>query len=200
MPRINADNIAEHIANQRAAGLDAAVRLFVKDGYHNVTIGDIASAIGLARNSLYRYVPDKAQFLVDWYARTVPRTIDEWRAATSGPGTATERLHRWALSYLAWARTPEHALVQPLIEALPRLDADTRHHVSAQHAAMMRIVADTVAEAGILPDEVPGTVDLLAGLVLGAARAQTDETDPALRRRLLGAITAIAQPSAEHEA
>ena len=192
MPRINADTVAEHIAQQRRAALDAAVALFLERGYRNVTLADIAAAIGLARNSLYRYVPDKTHFLVDWYHRTIPATIDAWKAATSPPGTPTERLHRWALTYLDWANTPEHDLVRPLIEALPDLDPATRDAITTEHATMMKVVSDTVAETGIPTDDIPATVELLAGLVLGAAR--TPNPSPQLLQQLLNAITAIAQP------
>ena len=43
MPRIKADNIAEHVAQQRAAVLDAAVRLFVERGFSEVGLADVAA-------------------------------------------------------------------------------------------------------------------------------------------------------------
>ena len=52
MPRIKADTIADHVAQQRAAVLDAAVRLFTERGYAEVSLGDVAAEVGLARNSL----------------------------------------------------------------------------------------------------------------------------------------------------
>ncbi|MCB0996962.1 MAG: TetR/AcrR family transcriptional regulator [Acidimicrobiales bacterium] len=195
MPRISADTIEEHVANQRAAALDAAIALFLERGYRNVTLADIAARIGLARNSLYRYFPDKTHFLVEWFHRTIPTTITAWQAATSPPGAPTERLHRWALTYLDWANTPEHDLIRPLIEALPDLDPATRDAIAAEHAEMMQIVADTVADTGIPAADIPATVELLAGLVLGAAR--TPKPNPQLRQRLLNAITALAQPLTE---
>jgi AcrR family transcriptional regulator len=194
MPRITADSIADHVAQQEAAVLEAAVRLFLARGYHQVALGDVAAEVGLARSSLYRYVPDKAHLLVRWYHQVIPRTIAEWRAATSGDGSPLDHLHRWALTYLAWARTPEHTLVQPLLEALPTLDGPTRREVTAQHAEMMGVVADVVAAAGVPPGEVKPTVDLLAGLVLGAARAETTHPGDSVRRRLLAAITAAVLP------
>ncbi len=194
MPRINADSVAEHVAHQRAAAIDAAIALFLERGYRNVTLADIAAEIGLARNSLYRYVPDKTHFLVDWYHRTIPTTMEAWKAATRPPGTPTERLHRWALTYLEWANTPEHDLVRPLIEALPDLEPSVREAIASEHATMMQIVADTVADTDVPADDIPATVELLAGLVLGAARAP--QRTSRLERQLLDAITAITQPPA----
>lgn len=201
VPRINADSVAEHVVQQQAALLDAAVRLFTAHGYHAVSLGDIAAEVGLARNSLYRYVPDKAHLLVEWYRQAVPRIIATWRAATDVEGTPPERLQRWARAYLEWARSPEHQLVAPLTAALGTLDDDTRDEVAALHRSMMAVVADTVRDAHIPDSAIDGTVDLLAGLVLGAARAEAaSNPDPGTRSRLDAAITAIITMSPDSDA
>ena len=193
MPRIKADNIEEHVAHQRAAVLDAAVRLFTTNGYHDVSLGDIAAEVGLARNSLYRYVPDKTHLLVEWYRHAVPRITDTWRTATEGNEDPARRLQRWARVYLAWANSPEHRLVAPLTDALDTLADDTRAEVATLHRSMMDVVAAVVRDAHITDGQVSGTVDLLAGLVLGAARAEAARgPDPATRHRLDAAIAAIA--------
>ncbi len=202
MPRIAADNIAEHVANQQAAVLDAAVRLFAANGYREVSLGDIAAEVGLARNSLYRYFPDKAHLLLAWFRVVVPQTIDAWRAAIDGDGIddATDegghdparQLQRWARTYLEWANSPEHRLVAPLTDSLDDFDDDTRAEVGALHRSMMAVVAQVLSDAGIDADEIPGTLELLTGLVLGAARAEAaGEARPAIRDRLDAAITAI---------
>ncbi len=191
MPRIKADNIAEHVSRQRAAVLDAAVRLFVERGYHEVSLADIAAEVGLARNSLYRYVPDKAHLLLDWYRRTVPSTIAEWRAATDGDDPPAERLQRWARAYLAWALTPEHQLVAPLTEAMSGFDEATRAEAGALHASMMDVVASVLVDAGVPAGHVGGVLALLSGAVLGAARAEeASGADPDLRRRLDAVVAA----------
>ncbi|MBX3314019.1 MAG: TetR/AcrR family transcriptional regulator [Actinobacteria bacterium] len=194
MPRIKADNIAEHVTQQRAAVLDAAVELFTTRGYAEVGLADIAAEVGLARNSLYRYVPDKLHLLVEWYRATVPRTIAAWEEATAGDDPAPERLKRWSRAYLAWAASPEHQLVAPLTDGLQHLDDETRTEVATLHRSMMDVVARAVADAGIPEAEVPGTVDLLAGLTLGAARAEAQAGGPvdAIGDRLDAAIDAIA--------
>ena len=197
MPRIKADTVAEHVAQQRAAVLEAAIGLFTTNGYHEVSLGDIAAEVGLARNSLYRYVPDKTHLLVEWYRHAVPRTIAEWRAVTAGDDDPPTRLQRWAQAYLEWANSPEHQLVAPLTDALGALDDDTRREVADLHRSMMDVVAQVVRDAQVPADQVDGTVDLLAGLVLGAARAEKVRgADAAVTRRLDAAITAVlAAPS-----
>jgi AcrR family transcriptional regulator len=196
VPRIKADTIADHVAQQRAAVLEAAVRLFTTRGYAEVSLADIAAEVGLARSSLYRYVPDKLHLLVEWYRGAVPRTIAEWEAAVAGDAPAAERAKRWARTYLAWAATPEHQLVAPLTESLSQLDDAARSEILVLHRTMMEVVARVVADAGIPEGEVPGTVELLTGATLGAGRAEArlGRTDPALRRRLDTVIEALLSP------
>lgn len=193
MPRINADTIAEHVAQQRASVLEAAVRLFTERGVADVTLADVAADVGLARSSLYRYVPDKGHLLVEWYRRAVPDTIDSWRRAVAGDDAPAERLRRWASAYLSWAHTPEHQLIGALTDVLPTFDDATREEVAELHRSMMQVVAEVVADAGVAAEEVDAVVELLAGLVLGAGRAEArDETrSPELRRRLDAAIGAV---------
>jgi AcrR family transcriptional regulator len=192
MPRIKADSIVDHVAQQQAAVLDAAVRLFVERGYPEVSLGDIAAEVGLARNSLYRYVPDKVHLLVDWYRQVVPETVDAWTEAVAGDDPPAVRLQRWARTYLEWARSPEHQLVAPLTDALPSLDEATRTDVTALHRSMMDIVAGVVADGGVPADQVAGTVHLLAGLVIGASRAeQTGGDRGGVLERLDAAIDAL---------
>lgn len=191
MPRISADSVADHVAQQRAAVLAAAVDLFTTRGYNEVSLGDIAAEVGLARNSLYRYVPDKSHLLIEWYRRVVPRTIESWEEAVAGDDPPAVRLERWAQEYLRWAASPEHQLVGPLTEVLGSLDEATRSEVADLHRAMLGVVARVVAEAGVPDGEVAGTVHLLSGLVLGVARAESaGETGAAIHQRLRRAISA----------
>ena len=65
MPRITGSNIVEHVAAQEQAVFDAAIGLFTEQGVSNVTTADIATEVGLARTSLYRYFPTKASIVAN---------------------------------------------------------------------------------------------------------------------------------------
>lgn len=192
MPRISADTIAEHVARQEAAVLDAAVRLFTERGYREVGLADIAAEVGLARSSLYRYVPDKAHLLVQWYRQEVPAQTAAWTAVLTGDGTAVERIQRWALTHLAYCQTPESTLIPALQEELGHLDGAIRAEVAEAHRGLMSTVAVAVGAAGVPDAEVDAVVAVLAGMVLAAARVEAASgTDEALRRRLLAAVAAL---------
>ncbi len=181
MPRIAAGSIAEHVAAQEAAVLGAAVRLFSEHGYENVTIADIASEVGLARNSLYRYFPGKAQILVAWTARELPRHIAESRALLEGPGSPRERVAAWVHHELDAAADSTHVLLREAMERTDDLDADARAAITASHRALVEPLAATLEESGLTRAEVAATSELIAGLVAAAARLEA--RSPRLRAR-----------------
>ena len=213
MPRISAESVAAHVANQQEAVVDAAVKLFIERGFERTSIGDIAREVGLARSSMYRYMPDKSHLLVLWYYREIPLVTADWKRTLEvtdsnciepsaentpgvnsdrGPADARRRLRNWAISYLAYAKEPQHVLIGALMAVLPNINEQTRNEVSAMHAEMMSVVGVAVKEAGVPEEEVGPVVGLLAGLVLAAAKAEADSgSNEQLRTRLTAAVDAL---------
>jgi AcrR family transcriptional regulator len=191
VPRISAASVAEHVAQQRAAVFDAAVALFVADGYSNVSMGDIAAEVGLARNSLYRYFPDRAHILLEWFRDELPRQAAHSADVLSGPGTPHERIGCWAIDQLDYARQPEHALIASLGEILGDVDADTRAELSAAHQDLLAPLVDALGVAGVPAAERGVVVELIGGLVISAARVEGAERDDVVRQRLLAGIAAL---------
>ena len=173
MPRIQADSIAEHVAHQEAAVFDAAIRLFCEQGYAQVTMADIAADVGLARNSLYRYFPDKAHILLRWYRTELPRQSERSRALLAGQGPPVERIKRWADDQLDYAHQPEHRLIAALADAAPNLDPDTRAELADSHDELFAPLDETLTEAGVeRAAERSAITDLIGGLVLSAAQRE----------------------------
>lgn len=51
--------------------LDAALTLFIKEGFINVTVNDIAKKTGVARTTIYEYYSDKTGMLIDIVDRAI---------------------------------------------------------------------------------------------------------------------------------
>ena len=64
MPKIAATSIEEHVRQQNARITAAAKMLFAEQGFNATDMGQIAVEVGLARNSLYRYFPNKDHILL----------------------------------------------------------------------------------------------------------------------------------------
>jgi len=181
MPRIKGANIAAHVAQQEAAVFDAAVSLFIEHGYEQVTLGDIAAKIGLARNSLYRYFPDKAHILLRWFEQEVPHQVDRATAILGGPGAPADRLRAWARDQIDYAAQPEHELISKIGVLLPELDPESRAQLAAAHEESMRPLLDVLGEAGVAENDRQLVAQMIYGLVMSAARVSEADAQTADR-------------------
>ncbi|MEZ0109402.1 AcrR family transcriptional regulator [Catenulispora sp. EB89] len=89
-----------------------AAGLFARDGYHNVTVGDIAAAAGLSGPAIYRHFPGKQAILAevvrsgfDEMARVVAADL----AGTSDPAERLRRTYRDLAAFVI--RRPEFGVM-----------------------------------------------------------------------------------------
>jgi AcrR family transcriptional regulator len=173
VPRITADTVAEHIAQQEAAVIAAASRLFAERGVSQVSLATIASEVGLARNSLYRYFPDKGHILAAWFrAELAPlQEVSDAIAAQDRP--ADERLDAWLGLHLDYLTAPEHQAMMSAATELSNLTDDVRADIAEGHrdlyATLGVIVGELVATA-----EPPRDARVVTMLVTGLLRSAAD--------------------------
>ncbi|MBX3284657.1 MAG: TetR/AcrR family transcriptional regulator [Actinobacteria bacterium] len=192
MPRISAASVAEHVARQEQAVFDAAIGLFAERGYAAVMLADIAAEVGLARNSLYRYFPDKAAILLRWYRTELPAQAARSAELLAGDGPPAARLLHWAEAQIDYARQPEHALVAAMAEAVADLAPDERAELAESHQQLLAPVVATLGDAGLDGADLDAATDLLWGLVLAqASRELRVGDDPAGRRQLAALVATI---------
>ncbi|HQF96463.1 MAG TPA: TetR/AcrR family transcriptional regulator, partial [Microthrixaceae bacterium] len=109
MPKIAADSVHEHVARQEAAVIEAAIRLFNERGVRNVNLGDIAKEVGLARNSLYRYFPDKGHILAAWFRITIAPLVELCAVIAEADEPPAHRIARWVDAQFDYLTAPDHA-------------------------------------------------------------------------------------------
>ena len=131
--------------------LEAAARLFVRDGYPNTTTNRIAELAGVSVGSLYEYFPNKASILLALLERQVEYMLNLMRerlAAVRGAplDTVVRTIARTAIE----AHYRELALNRILIASMTRV-AQWRHmeKVSFSAAELLRdalahLIADPV--------------------------------------------------------
>jgi AcrR family transcriptional regulator len=173
VPRITADTVAEHIAQQEAAVIDAASRLFAERGVSQVSLATIASEVGLARNSLYRYFPDKGHILAAWFRAELAPLQDVSTAIAAEDRPAAERLDRWLRLHLEYLTAPEHQAMMTAANEMSALTDAVRADIAAGHrdlyGTLGLIVAELVADA-----DPPRDVRVLTMLLTGVLRSSAD--------------------------
>lgn len=173
MPKIAADTVAEHIAQQEAAVIAAATRLFAERGVSQVSLATIAAEVGLARNSLYRYFPDKGHILAAWFRTELAPLQDASTAIASAEQPADQRLDAWLRLHLDYLTAPEHQAMMSAATEMASVTDDVRADIAAGHrdlyATLGLIVADLLAAA-----EPPRDSRVVTMLVTGLLRSAAD--------------------------
>lgn len=195
MPRISAPTVAEHTAHQEAAVLAAAARLFAERGPGDVTLADIAAEVGLARNSIYRYFPDKAHLLAAWFRAQLAPLHDASLDIAARRASATARLDAWLDLHLDYLTQPEHQAMVAAAGDMSSLPAAVRADIADGHrilyATLQRIVSDALGRRAQRHDPAI-TTSLLASMLSGAANLVISGTDQAtVARELRSAARAV---------
>ena len=175
MPRIEAASIEEHVRVQTARILAAASELFRVRGYRQTDMDDIAQAVGLARNSLYRYYRNKDFILLACVARDMGAYIEQMRTLDNLHPDPVERIGAWLDMQIDIATSPAHATLEHIAEI--RTDApELRKQLMDLHDAPAAVLQGSIGE--ILRGKRRDTA-LIAALISGMVEAAAGQ---ALRR------------------
>lgn len=197
MPRITAGTVAEHVARQEAAVVAAAVRLFTERGIDEVTMGDIATEVGLARNSLYRYFPDKGHLLARWFHIEMDPLVATSHDIASSGGGAHERLEQWLDLHLTYLTAPGHRAMVKATAGFGGLDPVLRAEMAEGHRALYETLSGIVGE--LLGTNTDRDVTVVSMLVVGLVQAAADQATrgssmDVVRNELMAAAGAVTAP------
>lgn len=192
MPRIDAASIEEHVRTQTGRILDAATRLFQERGYRKTDMDDIAHAVGLARNSLYRYYRNKDFILLACVERDMGAFVDRMRHLEDEYPDPVERIGAWLDMQMDMATSPAHATMEFMAEI--RTDApELRKRLLELHDAPGNALEGAVAEivrgkrrdASLIIALIKGMVEAAAG------HAIRRESKAAAKRELRRAVERV---------
>ncbi len=173
------------IAGDRAAGaeekrrriLDAAVRVFARDGYHTSRVGDIAEEAGVAHGLLYHYFSSKDEVLATVFRENWSDLLTRFRAVEDADEPADEKLVAMVKMLLrTWRNDP--ALVTVMVREVVRSGHlhEQVEEVRQGFLALERVILAGQRE-GVFRDDVDarlaswivygGMEEILTGWVLG---------------------------------
>lgn len=184
MPRIRADTIAEHKALTRRQILNAAQELIAEVGSADISLGEIASAVGIGRTTLYEYFTDRDDVIASLVEDRFPEAVEGYLADIPADLSPADHLVEVAERTVRFVATdPVLGLI--LHREVGRLRPAVQQRILAAHADLIREVASLYAagvEEGLLRD-IP--VDLagrfLQDTVMSAARTVIAAPEPDAR-------------------
>jgi AcrR family transcriptional regulator len=150
---------------KREAVLLAAVRMFNAQGFHATSLDDVAASLGVSKPTIYHYLGNKDQVLLECVTRGVEQLREAVDAAHAMPGTGLDRLRSFLTRYAETnmddfgrcvIRTADEALS---VASRARFRALKREI----DQAMRRLIAEGVADGSIVAEDIRLTAFTLAG-------------------------------------
>ncbi|MCE1177898.1 MAG: TetR/AcrR family transcriptional regulator [Micrococcales bacterium] len=190
MPRISAPTVREHSERVRTALVDAAEEILRTEGPEALTAGAVASAAGIARNSVYRHIESVDDLRALVLARHLPRWQGAIDAALAPIDDPRERILTWCRVNLEQADESGHGWLMALARGGSAGPATARA-VDHAHRSLEDLVLDEwrrlapAAEAVCLAEITRSIVDA------GFRRLDADDDPGLVTTTVMAAVAAI---------
>jgi len=157
--------------------LDAAVRVFAREGFHTSRVGDIAEEAGVAHGLLYHYFSSKDEVLLTVFSENWSDLLVRFEAVEASGEPADEKLRGLVKILLrTWRNDP--ALVTVMVREVGRSPhlATQVDDIGRGFAVIQRVVEQGQADGVFRPDIDPllaswviygGLEEILTGWVMG---------------------------------
>jgi len=178
------------MADRRQELLDAAVRVFARNGFRAARVGDIAGEAGVAHGLLYHYFRSKDEVLETIFRDTWRLLVAETERIEASGAPLPEQLGRFARVYLgSWLATPE--LIGVLVREIARSPqvGETVDEIGGVLRALARMI-DAARERGEVRVDCDATLaawavygaleEILTGWVLGQLPCEEPDVERAI--------------------
>ena len=148
--------------------IDAAIRVFARNGYYNSRVSDVAREAGIAAGTIYLYFKTKDEILVTLFREKMTEWVALVRDAIAGEADPLEKIRR--IVALHFKMIEEHPALAEVLQVELRQGHKFFRGASAQEvSAYFDVIADVLREgvlAGRLRKELP--VKVATKMLLGA--------------------------------
>lgn len=132
--------------------IDAAVRVFARNGYYNSRVSDIAREAGIASGTIYLYFKTKDEILVTLFREKMAGWVARVRGEIAGEADAVARLRKLvALHFAVLEQNPDLAEVVQveLRQGHKFFRGASAHEVSSYFALIQSLLEDGMS-AGLI--------------------------------------------------
>jgi TetR/AcrR family fatty acid metabolism transcriptional regulator len=151
-------------ADKRRAILDAAIRVFARQGFHSARVSDVATEAGVAYGLVYHYFDSKDQMLNELFSERWSLLIDASEKVQRGGGTVREKLGGVAGFIIESYRHEPELMKVIIVEVTRAANSFGRTHLAEIRQAyelIERIVADAQAAGEFREDVSPAFASML---------------------------------------
>ena len=150
---------------KRQAVLQAAAELFNERGFHATSLDDIAARLNVSKPTLYYYVKNKDEILLQCVSQGLEMTLEGIEASRQAGGNAVDQLRACMQVYAGIVTQPfGMCLIRVGDEEVPEPSrTELRRMKSEIDQAFRRLVAQGVQEGTLAPCDPKMTAFVIAG-------------------------------------
>ena len=151
-------------ADKRRQILDAAIRVFARQGFHSARVSDIAEEAGVAYGLVYHYFDSKDQMLNELFSERWSLLLDAIRQADAELNTPREKLGAAAGFIVESYRHDPELMKVIIVEVTRAANSFGRTHlpeIRQAYDAIAKIVDDAQAEGEFRADVSPDFASML---------------------------------------
>ena len=150
---------------KRNAVLQAAAQLFNERGFHATSLDDIAARLSVTKPTLYYYVKNKDEILLQCVSQGLQMTLEGIEASRQAGGNAVDQLRACMKVYadivmqpfgMCLIRVGDEEVPEPSRTELRRMKSEIDH-------AFRRLVAQGVQEGSLAPCDPKMSAFMIAG-------------------------------------
>ncbi len=175
---------------KREVLLLAAVRMFNSRGYHDTSLEEIASSLGVSKPTIYHHLGNKEQVMFQVLSRGVDLLLEAARSAALAPGNGAERLATYLRAYTKIIMSDfGRCMVRTTDETLSAERAVEFRGLKEQVMLKLReFLAAGVADGSIRPCDARATSCLVTAAVCWPAWVHSTELDERLTPSVDGVV------------
>ena len=146
--------------DKRERILDAAEKIFARDGFFAAKVADVAKDAGVADGTIYLYFKSKDDLLISLFESRMERVISTLAAAIAGVPTARGKLLALVKTYLGMVKD-QPSTAEILTVELRQSSKFMKEAENPKFAELLKMIAGIVGDgqqAGELGDAIPPAI------------------------------------------
>lgn len=159
-------------AAKRDAVLRAAVRMFNEKGFHQTSLDDVAARLGISKPTIYHYLGNKDQVLLECVSRGLGQIIEAGAEARRKSGNGAERL-AWFLRRYAQINMDDfgRCVIRTGDEALASESQQQFRALKRRiDSALREMIGEAIADGSLAPTDPKLLAFTIAGALNWPAR------------------------------
>ncbi len=148
--------------------LEAAVKVFARQGFHQSTVAQIAKEAGVADGTIYLYFKNKDDILVHFFGFKAKQVFDRFREEVARGADSLEKLRNLVRVHLSeFQRDPDMAIVYHVeTHQISRLAEDQIRVMGKMYHDIISDIVEEGQQKGLLRRDL--YLSLVKRLILGA--------------------------------